>query len=79
MSDKLTEIATEITEFVSNGDYMSALSYFEAEAREVINSTDQHENAALLEIMRKQISLIDEEEWQEVLYNTERMKEILNG
>jgi hypothetical protein len=79
MSDKLIEVATQIVEYVNNGDYMTALSYFESDVRNVINETESHSNTALLEIMRKQVELVDDEDWQQVLYNCETINELVNG
>jgi hypothetical protein len=79
MSDKLIEVATQIVEYVNNGDYMTALSYFESDVRNVINETESHSNTALLAIMRKQVELVDDEDWQQVLYNCETINELLNG
>jgi hypothetical protein len=79
MSDKLIDVAAQVVEYVEQGDYMTALSYFESEARDVITGIDTHENQPLLDICKTQVGLIDEENWQQVLYNCEIMKEMLNG
>lgn len=79
MSDKLIESATQLLDYVDNGDYMTALSYFEAEVREVLDSMETHENQALLDIMKTTSQLVDEENWQQILYNCETMKELLHG
>ena len=79
MSDKLIESATQLLDYVDNGDYMTALSYFEAEVREVLDSMEAHENQALLDIMKTTSQLVDEENWQQILYNCETMKELLHG
>jgi len=79
MSDKLIEAATQLLDYVDNGDYMTALSYFEAEVRDVLDSLEVHENQALLDIMKTTSQLVDEENWQQILYNCETMKELLHG
>lgn len=79
MNDKLVEVAAQVVEYVEQGDYMTALSYFESEARDVITSMETHDNQALLDLCKVQVGLIDEENWQQVLYNCETMREILNG
>jgi hypothetical protein len=76
--DKLTEVSKQLLEYIENGDYMTALSYFESEARSVIEHTESHSNPQLLEMMRTQMGLVDEENWQQVLYNCDAISEMLN-
>jgi hypothetical protein len=76
--DKLTEVSKQLLEYIENGDYMTALSYFESEARSVIEQTESHSNPQLLEMMRVQVGLVDEENWQQVLYNCDAIGEMLN-
>lgn len=75
MTDRLVEVSKQVVEYVNNGDYMSALSYFESDVREVVESLSSHENEQLFEIMQKQVELVNDEAWQDVLYNCE----IING
>lgn len=79
MSDRLTEVSKQLIEYIDNGDYMTALSYFESDARSVIEEITEHHNPQLLKMMKTQLELVDEENWQQVLYNCEEIGEILNG
>jgi hypothetical protein len=79
MTDRLIEVSKQLIEYVENGDYMTALSYFESDARSVVEATDTHPNLELLKKMRIQLQLVDEENWQQVLYNCDEIGELLNG
>lgn len=79
MNDKLIELATEVVRLTSDGELMNALTYYEEHIREYVANIESHENQELLEIMKEQAELVDDEDWQAVLKNVERMESLLNG
>lgn len=79
MSDKLIEIATEVVRLTVDGELMSALTYYEENIRNYVADIEFHEKQELLEVMKSQADLIDDEDWQAVLENVERMEAILNA
>ncbi len=77
--DKLLEIAHEVVRLTLDGDLMGALSYYEDNIRDYVETMETHENQELLDVMKSQAALIDDEDWQAVLENVERMDNLLNG
>ena len=79
MADELLERATEVVRLTVDGELMSALTYYEENLREYVADIEFHEHQELLEIIKEQAALVDDEDWQAVLENVERMEAILNA
>ena len=69
----------QIIEYCDEGDYMTALSFFDAEVRPFLESTDTHPQQELLDWSKEQMRLIDEEQWQQVIQNIDEMGEQLDA
>jgi hypothetical protein len=75
----IKNLVEEIVGHVDSGDLMTALSFFESEIRPVVEATDEYENPEMLDILREQCTLIDDEEWNSVLINVEKLKGMLDA
>lgn len=77
--NNLEDLVKTVVDYCDSGDLMTALSYFESNVRPVVESLDNYANEELLEILKEQCQLIDDEEWQSALRNIDRLSELLNG
>ncbi len=75
----IKDLVEEIVGYVDSGDLMTALSFFESEIRPVVEATDTYHNQDMLDILREQCTLIDNEEWNSVLINVEKLKGMLDA
>jgi hypothetical protein len=68
-----------VLNYCDSGDLMTALSYFEANVRPIVENLESYENTELLTILKDQCNLIDNEEWHSALVNIDKLSEMLNA
>lgn len=75
--DDIIEKTKNIIEMMDRGDYMTAISYFEAEFRQQISeNTDDTE---FWNLWRAQMQDIDDENWMGAIQRTETMRQCIES
>jgi hypothetical protein len=75
--DDIIEKTKNIIEMMDRGDYMTAISYFEAEFRQQISeNTDDTE---FWNLWRAQMQDIDDENWMGAIQRTESMRQCIES
>lgn len=75
--DDIIEKTKNIIEMMDRGDYMTAISYFEAEFRQHISeNTDDTE---FWNLWRAQMQDIDDENWMGAIQRTELMRQCIES
>ena len=75
--DDIIEKTKNIIEMMDRGDYMTAISYFEAEFRQQISeNTDDTE---FWNLWRAQMQDIDNENWMGAIQRTETMRQCIES
>jgi hypothetical protein len=70
--DEIINKTKEIINIMDRGDYMTAISYFEAEIRQhIIENTESSE---FWNLWREQMEDIDNENWMGAIHRTELMR-----
>ena len=70
--DEIIDKTKQIIDIMDRGDYMTAISYFEAEIRQhIIESTETSE---FWNLWREQMEDIDNENWMGAIQRTETMR-----
>jgi hypothetical protein len=75
---KLETLFQPIIDFVDRGDLMRALEHFQTEIRPIVETLDTYKNQQFFDILKEQCTLVDNESWNEVLINIERIRGIIN-
>jgi hypothetical protein len=75
---KLEVLFKKILDCADDGDLMSALEIFQTEIRPIVETLDTYENQQFFDILKEQCTLVDNESWNEVLINIERIRGIIN-
>lgn len=79
MGDVIIDLAKEVVGYCEDGDLMTALSFYESEIRPAVEDLESHELQDLLDVMKSQAELVDNEEWQKVMENVDKMGTILRN
>lgn len=69
---------TKIINYVDDGNLISALCHFQDEIRPIVETMETYENQEFLDILKEQCKLVDDENWNQVLSNIEKAREMLN-
>jgi hypothetical protein len=75
--DELIEKTQNIIEMMDRGDYMTAISYFEAEFRQAILESD--DDSEFWNLWRAQMQDIDNENWMGAIQRTELMRQCIES
>lgn len=75
--DELIEKTQNIIEMMDRGDYMTAISYFEAEFRQAISESE--DDTEFLNLWRAQMQDIDNENWMGAIQRTELMRQCIEN
>ena len=75
--DELIEKTEKIIEMMDSGDYMTAISYFEAEFRQAISESE--DDTEFWNLWRAQMQDIDDQNWMGAIQRTELMRQCIES
>ena len=83
MIEDVTTQLKQIIEYCEEGDYMTALSYFDSVVRPTLENTNKEDypedQQHIYQFAYEQRDLIDDEQWQQVIYNIDQISQVLNN
>jgi len=71
--NELVEKTKKVLELADRGDFMTLISYVEAECRNLVESSDDNSNFTI--IWKEQIAAMDKQDWMTCLNNQERLRD----